>query len=116
MRKESLEVHLLRHKAPRLGPKPKIRAVASGIYAQEADSGAVPVAEEQREDSGAVPVEVYQEASGAGPVLVPKAAGVPGYHRLNLPPAPPRPSLTSPTTSLRPTLVSLPFLLVPTLT
>ena len=59
------------------------------------------MAGEQREDSGAVPVEVYQEPSGAEPVLVPKAAGVAA-------PAPRRPPLSAPTTPLRPSSISQP--------
>ena len=55
-------------RAPRLLPKPKVRAIASGIYAQEADSGAVPVAEDQRGVSGAVPVaEEQREVSRVVP-------------------------------------------------
>ena len=102
-----------------LPPKPKYRAApvkASGAVPADTSppSGAVPVKVAPSKASGAVPVKAFaakasgavpedadEEAAGAGPVLIPKAAGVAGYHRLNLPPAPIRP-LSRPTTSLRP--------------
>ena len=108
-------------RAPTLPPKPKVRttpAKASGAVPAETSSpkasgavpvkvttskasGAVPVKATTTKASGAAPEDEESEAIGAGPVLVPKAAGVAGYHRLNLPPAPIRP-LSRPTTSLRP--------------
>ena len=98
----SIVLHLRKHPGlypPRLHLRKRPGAVPVKATPSKA-SGAVPVKAFTPKASGAVPEDV-EEAAGAGPVLIPKAAGVAGYHRLNLPPAPIRP-LSRPTTSLRP--------------